>query len=100
MNSVAMVTIILQVTLPTAITKRYGHSAVIFGIGPNFRVIVLFGGRTSSVHPLPVISETTLLLMSKSPPNELYSALGEMYFYMYILHVLSLLTHAYTWNEQ
>ena len=67
-----MVTIILQATLPTAITPRYSHSAVMFGAGPDFRVIVLFGGWSSSGL---VISETTLLLMSKSPPDRLYSVL-------------------------
>ena len=74
MNSVAMVTIILQVTLPTAITQRYKHSAVIFGTGPDFRVIVLFGG-VSFIYSSDVISETALLLMSKSPPDRLYSVL-------------------------
>ena len=67
-----MVTIILQVTLPTAITQRWQHSAVLFGVGPDFRVIVLFGGSSSSYL---AISETTLLLLSKSPPVRLYSVL-------------------------
>ena len=69
-----MVTIILQVTLPTAITQRFRHTAVLFGTGPDFRVIVLFGGDDSAgvAH---AISETTLLLMSKSPPDRLYSVL-------------------------
>ena len=69
-----MVTIILQVTLPTAITQRHSHSAVMFGAGPDFRVIVLFGGDDSDgvAH---AISETTLLLLCKSPPDRLYSVL-------------------------
>ena len=60
-----MVTIIVQVTLPTAITQRCGHSAVMFGSGPHFRVIVLFGGNdlNGAAH---AISETTLLLLCKS----------------------------------
>ena len=69
-----MVTIILQVTLPTAITQRCEHSAVIFGTGPDFRVIVLFGGDDSD-DAARAISETTLLLLSKSPPDRLYSVL-------------------------
>ena len=59
-----MVTILLQVT---AITQRQAHSAVVFGSGPHFRVIVLFGGSTSDLLDPTPISETTLLLMSKSP---------------------------------
>ena len=52
--------IFLQVSLPTNITGRYGHSAVVFGTGPDFRVVVLFGGRTTGHIE---ISETTLLLL-------------------------------------
>ena len=56
--------IILQVTLPTMITERFGHSAAIFGTGPDFRVVVLFGGfRASGI--FHIISETTLLLLCK-----------------------------------
>ena len=51
--------IILQVTLPAEITLRWGHSAVVFGVG-DLRVVVLFGG-----YYINVISETTLLLMCK-----------------------------------
>ena len=51
----------LQVTLPVAITPRCGHSAVVFGTGPSFRVVVLFGGETSSGY----LSETTLLLLGE-----------------------------------
>ena len=52
--------IFLQVSLPTNITGRYGHSAVVFGTGPDFRVVVLFGGYNGQHVP---ISETTLLLL-------------------------------------
>ena len=52
--------IFLQVSLPTNITGRYAHSAVVFGTGPDFRVVVLFGGRTTGHIE---ISETTLLLL-------------------------------------
>ena len=60
-----------QVSLPTNITGRYGHSAVVFGTGPDFRVVILFGGRTTgytsattfTVFVGSEISETTLLLL-------------------------------------
>ena len=52
--------IFLQVSLPTDITERYAHSAVVFGTGPDFRVVVLFGGYNETRN---VISETTLLLL-------------------------------------
>ena len=52
--------IFLQVSLPTNITERFGHSAVVFGTGPDFRVVVLFGGKAKAHKP---ISETTLLLL-------------------------------------
>ena len=52
----------LQVTLPVAITPREGHSAVVIGSGPSFRVVVLFGGNNSSEE---VISETNLLWISE-----------------------------------
>jgi len=55
--------LLVQVTLPVAITPRKWHSAVVFGDGPTFRVVVLFGGNNSS-HDL---SETTLLLLGSSP---------------------------------
>lgn len=53
----------LQVALPVQITPRYGHSAVVFGSGPSFRVVVLFGGKRSVVGD--IISETTLLLLGE-----------------------------------
>ena len=54
--------IFLQVSLPTNITGRYGHSAVVFGTGPDFRVVVLFGGKNET-SMYDEISETTLLLL-------------------------------------
>ena len=54
--------IFLQVSLPTNITGREGHSAVVFGTGPDFRVVVLFGG-INGVNWRRYISETTLLLL-------------------------------------
>ena len=60
--------IIQQVTLPTKITERYGHSAVAFGSGYDFKVIVLFGGCSIGGH---MISETTILMMSKSYPKRI-----------------------------
>ena len=52
-----------QEALPT---NRCGHSAVTFGIGPDFRVVVLFGGSKGFDEGSP-ISETTFLLMCESP---------------------------------
>ena len=57
-------------TLPTGITQRYGHSAILFGTGPDVRVVVLFGGIDSHLG-MDAISETTLLLLCKSPPAKL-----------------------------
>ena len=51
-------------TLPTGIAQRYGHSAVVFGNGPDFRVVVLFGGIDTNFGT-HAISETTLLLLRK-----------------------------------
>ena len=62
--SIIIYTLILQMTLPTGITQRYGHSAVVFGSGPDFRVVVLFGGIDSSFGT-HAISDTTLLLLCK-----------------------------------
>ena len=69
-----MFTNILQLTLPTHLTKRYEHSAVVFGTGPDFRVIVLFGGNDSNFGT-HVISETTLLLLCKLPAIHLWFVL-------------------------
>ena len=42
----------------------HGHSAVVFGMGSHgFKVLVLFGGRTTFVGEY--LSETTILLLSK-----------------------------------
>jgi len=52
----------LQVSLPVAITSRCGHSAVVFGNGASFRVMVLFGGYN---YQSGYLSETTLLLLGE-----------------------------------
>ena len=57
-------TFFLQVPLPTNITGRYGPSAVVFGTGPDCRVVVLFGGRAKDYYG-SVMSETTMLILSK-----------------------------------
>ena len=44
-----------QVTLPTPMAPRFGHSGVVFGVGADFRVLVLVGG----------LADTTLLLLGK-----------------------------------
>jgi len=54
--------LLLQVTLPVAITPRRRHSAVVFGYGPTFKVVVLFGGDDSSYN---LKTETTLLLLGE-----------------------------------
>ena len=41
-------------------SPRAGHSAVMFGSGPDFRLVVLFGGQHGG-H----LSETTLLLLGE-----------------------------------
>ena len=37
----------VQVTLPQEMGPRRGHTAAVFGSGPNFRMVVMFGGRRS-----------------------------------------------------
>lgn len=49
-------------SLPGKIKGRRGHSAVVVGTGPDFRVVVLFGGSTSS-YVGDEIAKTTLLLL-------------------------------------
>ena len=44
----------------------YGHSAVVFGMGSHgFKVLVLLGGRRSHSLFVDVLSEMTILLLSK-----------------------------------
>ena len=49
----------VQVTLPKGIQPRCQHTATAFSLGPNFRVLVLFGGRRA--HVGEPVAETTLL---------------------------------------
>ena len=72
----------LQLSLPTAITERYGHTAVLFGTGVDFRVAVLFGGTDKSYND---ISETTLLLLCKSSFIYTVSPFDVMYMYKSII---------------
>ena len=52
----------VQVTLPQEMGPRYNHTATVFGSGPNFRMVVMFGGhRRRSVFVVDPIAETTLL---------------------------------------
>lgn len=53
--------IFCQSTMPVAITPRWAHTAVAFGSGPSFRVVVLFGGSDGTRW----LSETTLLLLGE-----------------------------------
>ena len=50
--------------MPEAITVRRSHSADVFGCGPNFRVVVLFGGGKSN-RSGDELSETTFLLLGE-----------------------------------
>ena len=34
----------VQVTLPNEVGPRRDHTATVFGSGPNFRMVVIFGG--------------------------------------------------------
>ena len=49
----------VQVTLPQEMGPRYGHTATVFGSGPNFRMVVMFGGQREFGED--AIAETTLL---------------------------------------
>ena len=55
--------LIMQVALPTTISPRIRHTSVVFGTGPDFKIIVLFGGK--HVKKLTYLAETTLLLFSE-----------------------------------
>ena len=72
----------LQLSLPTVITERWGHTAVLFGTGVDFRVAVLFGGMNKSYND---ISETTLLLLCKSSFIYTVSLFDVMYMYKSII---------------
>ena len=52
----------LQVPLPVLIRRRHNHSAVAFGDGSTFTVVVSFGGYGED----SCLSETTLLLLGES----------------------------------
>ena len=49
----------VQVTLPQEMGPRLYHTATVFGSGPNFRMVVMFGGRRE--HFGDTLAETTLL---------------------------------------
>ena len=49
----------VQVTLPKEMGPRYHHTATVFGCGPNFRMVVMFGGQREFVGD--PIAETALL---------------------------------------
>lgn len=51
----------LQIKLPVTITPRWRHSAVVFGSGQGFIVVVLSGGYSKG----RCISQTTLLLLGE-----------------------------------
>ena len=61
---VSLPSLFLQLTLPEAITATGGHSAVVFGSGLSFRVVVLFGGSETGYYE-DVISDTTLLFLGE-----------------------------------
>ena len=49
----------VQVTLPQGMVPWYEHIATVFGSGPNFRMVVMFGGRREFLED--PIAETTLV---------------------------------------
>ena len=53
----------VQVTLPQEMGPRYGHTATVFGSGPNFRMVVMFGGKRELMG-VP-IAEITLLYLGE-----------------------------------
>ena len=53
----------VQVTLPQEMGPRDGHTATVFGSGPNFRIVVMFGGKRKSLGD--TIAKTILLHLGK-----------------------------------
>ena len=53
----------VQVTLPKGMRSRGSHTVTVFGCGPNFRVLVLFGGRRTFAGQ--IVAETTLLYVGE-----------------------------------
>ena len=49
----------VQVTLPQEVGPRHDHTATVFGSGPHFRMVVMFGGEGKFVEK--AIADTTLL---------------------------------------
>ena len=56
---------LIQVDLPRNVEGRLGHSATVFGSGPNFRQVVMVGGQKNLLSGSP-IAETTLLNFGKT----------------------------------
>ena len=48
----------VQVNLPQTVEPRQEHTATVFGSGPNFRMVVMFGGRWGPEDK--TLAETTL----------------------------------------
>ena len=48
----------VQVNLPPKVEPRQEHTATVFGSGPNFRMVVMFGGRRQPEDG--TLAETTL----------------------------------------
>ena len=49
----------VQLTVPQEMGAQWCHTATVFGSGPNFRMVVMFGGRRELAGAS--IAETTLL---------------------------------------
>ena len=49
----------VQVTLPQGMGPRCYHTATVFGSGPNFRIVIMFGGKREVLGDQ--IADTTLL---------------------------------------
>ena len=51
----------VQVTLPQEMGPRLGHTATMFGSGPNLRMVVMFGGMREFIGG-PIAEKTILRL--------------------------------------
>ena len=51
----------VQVTLAQEMGPRCGHTATVFGSGPNFRMVVMFGGKRKFSEE-PIVHTTFLHL--------------------------------------
>ena len=67
-----VVIVSLQVTLPKQMGPRSFHSATVLGSGPNFRMVILFGGKQMFLGES--IAATTLLHLGKCIPGSTHES--------------------------